>query len=302
MKKILDYLKSKTEINISIFTLFFLAVIFLFLLNLNTNQKLTKKQAELDENTEKMISVIETLKLRLSSTTKEKDLLSDILTITKARNSEFENQINTLSQTVGVLDKLSKTDQELLQKYSKVYFLNEHYVPSNLSNIEKEFIYQSKENLMIHSKVKPFLESMILKARSENIDLFVLSSYRSFDDQAVLKKGYTVTYGKGTANQFSADQGYSEHQLGTTIDFTTNSLKGNLVGFDKTSSYKWLQENAHLFGFTLSYPKGNEYYIFEPWHFRFVGVELATKLKNENKYFYDLDQREISQYLVKIFD
>jgi LAS superfamily LD-carboxypeptidase LdcB len=144
---------------------------------------------------------------------------------------------------------------------------------------------------MIHSKVKPFLESMILKARSENIDLFVLSSYRSFDDQAVLKKGYTVTYGKGTANQFSADQGYSEHQLGTTIDFTTNSLKGNLVGFDKTSSYKWLQENAHLFGFTLSYPKGNEYYIFEPWHFRFVGVELATKLKNENKYFYDLDHQ-----------
>jgi len=63
-----------------------------------------------------------------------------------------------------------------------------------------------------------------------------------------------------------------------------------------------LNEYAHEYGFVLSYAEGNSYFMFEPWHWRFVGVELATRLKNEGKKFYDLDQREINQYLVKIFD
>ncbi|MEK7495870.1 MAG: D-alanyl-D-alanine carboxypeptidase family protein, partial [Patescibacteria group bacterium] len=64
----------------------------------------------------------------------------------------------------------------------------------------------------------------------------------------------------------------------------------------------WLTENAYKYGFILSYPKQNTYYRFEPWHWRFVGVALATKLHDGNKYFYDLSQREIDQYLVSIFD
>jgi D-alanyl-D-alanine carboxypeptidase len=87
-----------------------------------------------------------------------------------------------------------------------------------------------------------------------------------------LKSQYRVTYGAGTANSFSADQGYSEHQLGTTVDFTTPKVGGTLTGFDKTDSYKWLQNNAYKYGFILSYPSSNGYYIFEPWHWRFVGL------------------------------
>ena len=110
-----------------------------------------------------------------------------------------------------------------------------------------------------------------------------------------------MTFGSG-ANKFSAEQGYSEHQLGTTIDFTTPALGASFSAFDTTSAYEWLQGNAHRFGFVLSYPKGNAYYIYEPWHWRFVGVELATKLHTEGKRFYDMDQREINDYLSKIFD
>ena len=52
----------------------------------------------------------------------------------------------------------------------------------------------------------------------------------------------------------------------------------------------------------MSYPKGNSYYVYEPWHWRFVGKELADDLYDENKKFYELDQREIDEYLLKIFD
>jgi hypothetical protein len=51
----------------------------------------------------------------------------------------------------------------------------------------------------------------------------------------------------------------------------------------------------------LSYPKNNSYYVYEPWHWRFVGVVLSSKLRQEGKNFYDLDQREIDNYLIDIF-
>src|SRR5690606_38397067 len=98
-------------------------------------------------------------------------------------------------------------------------------------------------------------------------------------------------------------QGYSEHQLGTTIDFTTEGLGGGLVtSFENTPAFAWLADNAHKFGFTLSYPKGNAYYMYEPWHWRFVGEDLAEDLHEDDAYFYDWDQRKIDTYLIKIFD
>jgi len=134
-----------------------------------------------------------------------------------------------------------------------------------------------------------------------NIDLKIVSAYRSFYDQLVTKISYKTLYGSG-ANQFSADQGYSEHQLGTTIDFTTAKLDGLSLQFENQDAYAWLRGNAYKFGFVLSYPKNNSYYQYEPWHWRFVGIALATKLHDENKNFYDLTQREIDQYLISLFD
>ena len=110
-----------------------------------------------------------------------------------------------------------------------------------------------------------------------------------------------MTYGSG-ANAFSADQGYSEHQLGTTIDFTTDAIGSSFSGFEDTASFEWLMENAHRYGFILSYPDNNAYYQYEPWHWRFVGVDLARDLHRDEKGFYDLDQREIDTYLIKLFD
>ncbi len=214
----------------------------------------------------------------------------------------FEQTVGTISSSVGILEKLSKTDPELLQKYSKVFFLSEHYAPERLAQIDQQYVYSDTRTEKINALVAPFLNSLLVAAKSQGVELFVKSAYRSFEEQAALKSSYKVTYGAGTANQFSADQGYSEHQLGTTVDFISTGQGGVLEGFDKTAAYQWLLNNAYRYGFILSYPRQNGYYIFEPWHWRYVGVALATRLHNENKNFYDLEQREIDIYLANIFD
>jgi|CXWL01.1.fsa_nt_gi D-alanyl-D-alanine carboxypeptidase len=238
--------------------------------------------------------------LRESET--QRQVLSSSLEAEQRKNGNFQGQIESISSTVSTLTKLSQTDSQLLAKYSKVYFLNENYSPASLSTIDKRYAYQTDRIYEFNSEALPFLEDLLEKAEEDTIDIQIVSGYRSFASQKSLKSTYTVRYGTTAANAFSADQGYSEHQLGTAVDFTTRELAGTFVGFDKSSTYTWLQENAHKYGFILSYPKSNGFYIYEPWHWRFVGVALAEDLHKSSKNFYEMDQRELNTYLIKLFD
>ena len=250
----------------------------------------------------KIIIETEQLKTNISNMEAQNVTLKAQLGAEKEVNSSFQNQISSISGTVSTLDKLSKTDTQLLQKYSKVFFLNENYTPANLSDINVQFLYEKTKSTQIYTSVKPFLESMLSQAQAGGVPILVLSAYRSFDVQAGLKSSYKVTYGAGTANSFSADQGYSEHQLGTTVDLTTPELGATFSAFDKSEAYIWLKSHAYEYGFIQSYPLKNTYYQFEPWHWRFVGVALAKTLHSENRNFYDMDQRDINVYLIKLFD
>jgi len=227
--------------------------------------------------------------------------LSNELKAEKERNNSFESQIDDMSSTVGTLDKLAKTDKELLAKYSKVYFLNENYIPKQLSEIPTEDVYNQNRTEQIHSKILPYIEKMLKAAKDDDINLEIISAYRSFTEQASLKNSYTVVYGSG-ANKFSADQGYSEHQLGTTVDLTTDKLGSGYSSFGSSDAFVWMKDNAYRYGFILSYPEGNSYYQYEPWHWRFVGRSLAKRLHEDGKNFYDLDQNTINLYLVSLFD
>lgn len=268
--------------------------IFLWQNTLKYNNLLKNHTATLEEKTE--------VERKLAEVVATNTYILQKLTDEASKNSVFENQIKEIMSTVGTLDKLSKTDKELLQKYSKVYFLNEHFIPENLAEVASDHIYEVGKKVSVHAKMLPFLEKMLVDAKNEKNPIQIISGYRSFQEQTSLKSNYSVTYGAGTANQFSADQGYSEHQLGTALDLTTPELGANFSGFKNTEAYNWLKDNAHKYGFVLSYPEGNSYYQFEPWHWRFVGVKLATRLHNEGDNFYDLDQRTIDSYLVNIFD
>ena len=217
------------------------------------------------------------------------------------RNNGIEGQVLQLSGTINQLTQLQNTDPQLLEKYSRVYFLNENYAPKSLSSIDTAYLYNPQKAQQFLTAALPYLSSLMNAAKLAGINLKIASAYRSFGTQAALHTEYLVTYGSGT-NQFSAEQGYSEHQLGTALDFITSPMTALTTKFASTAAYAWLEDNAYKYGFTLSYPKGNPYYIFEPWHWRFVGVSLATWLHQSNQNFYDVSQRTIDQYLISIFN
>lgn len=229
--------------------------------------------------------------------------LAQNLTDARNQNDQFQAQINGVKGSIDQLVKLSATDKELLQKYSKVYFLNENYIPSSLSVIPVKYNADPTRELEFHSNALPALKDLLDAANAATgTSLKVVSAYRSFGTQSSLKNDYAQSFGTG-ANKFSADQGYSEHQLGTAVDLAPTDGKNTLtLSFASTTQSAWLQQNAYKYGFVLSYPKGNAYYIYEPWHWRFVGTALATRLHNDGKNFYDLDQRDIDGYLALIFN
>lgn len=246
-------------------------------------------------------ATIEELSRRLFLTADELNQIEYDLRRERDRNEEFEDQIRSLTGTVGTLDRLARTDRELLQKYSRTFFLNENYRPARLTRIDDRYIMPGRQDQYFHTDAIPFLLDMLAEAKRDGHDLRIISAFRSFEEQAEIKGQFIQVYGTG-ANVFSADQGFSEHQLGTAIDVADLQTGATSQAFANTPAYAWLKENAHRYGFILSYPEGNRFYIFEPWHWRFVGRELASYLHQSGQAFYDLDQREIDTYLIKIFD
>jgi LAS superfamily LD-carboxypeptidase LdcB len=275
--------------------------------NLNIENLLQERNALLLESNHKgselvvASSTILELKTNLSNLHDDLEDLADNYRDEKNRNEDFEDQLRDLSGTLGDLDKLSKTDKELLTKYSKVYFLNENYIPERLKQIDDKYVLEGKKDQYFHARALDHLEDMLKAAAKDDIDLKIVSAYRSFDEQVHVKSQFTQVYGEG-ANTFSADQGYSEHQLGTTLDLTTQEVGGAYPSFAETEAYEWLLKKAYKYGFTESYPENNTFYIFEPWHWRFVGTELARDLDRGDDSFYEMEQRDIDEYLLNFFD
>lgn len=275
--------------------------------NLEIQTEAKNLKLNLDDINQKYIDIID----KIEVTEKDKiGLFNSLNGVLSDYNGLMQNY-DTKIKEVDILNKAVFLDDELLKKYSKFYFLNENYAPSSTELILSTYTLNNKD-IRILTEVKPKLENMILAAKNANqngsstnnlgeVNLVVHSGYRSFAEQKGLKSAYTKTYGISKSNQFSADQGYSEHQLGTTVDIT-DGKSGLVTSFDKSSTFKWLQDNAHKYGFILSYNKNNTYYQYEPWHWRYVGVALATYMHENNLNFYDIDQNKIDEYKTKIFD
>lgn len=107
------------------------------------------------------------------------------------------------------------------------------------------------------------------------------SGYRSYQYQTQLYNNYVNQHGEEEANTFSARPGFSEHQTGLTFDL--KDFNGQLVEDPITS--QWIKDNCAKYGFILRYPEGKEDitgYIYEPWHLRYVGEEVANQIMNNN--------------------
>ncbi len=123
-------------------------------------------------------------------------------------------------------------------------------------------------------------------AKAKAGTLLLNSGYRSYDTQKIVHARQVARLGLKAGEALAARPGYSEHQTGLAADVSASGQGCAIqVCFAKTKAGKWLAANAWQYGFILRYPDGQTKvtgYQFEPWHFRYVGVQLATEMKSQN--------------------
>ena len=171
-----------------------------------------------------------------------------------------------------------------LMMVNKFYTLDETYTPENLVTIPLTYAYGNEgDNQILDYAYEKFLD-MWQAANDEGYYLMVNSSYRNYEEQQQTYDNLKNTVGERKADEIAARLGHSEHQTGLVVDMTSkNSPYSN--EFADSEEYKWLKEHAHEFGFIERYPEGKTYltgYNPESWHWRYVGVEAATTMYEEN--------------------
>jgi D-alanyl-D-alanine carboxypeptidase len=147
-------------------------------------------------------------------------------------------------------------------------------------------IVQNPFGLQLREEAALATEEMAAAMSEEGIGALILNSgFRTYKNQQGLYNRTRDSRGSAVAEKLSARAGHSEHQLGLAADF---SARGQgcviLTCFGNTEAGRWLEQNAHEYGFILRYPKGFRAitgFQYEPWHFRYVGMELATELNTK---------------------
>jgi D-alanyl-D-alanine carboxypeptidase len=188
---------------------------------------------------------------------------------------------NMLSKTVdesGVITNPSAYDAVV----NKIRNLPADYIPPDLVTVNVPTCLPNPEIRQLRKEAADALYNMFEAAKKDGINLVARSGYRSYNTQVSLYDGYVKNYGQEYADKYSAVPGQSEHQTGLAMDITAESVGLKLEdSFGETKEGKWTMENSYKFGFIIRYPEGMENitgYLYEPWHLRYLGVELATEV------------------------
>jgi len=167
-----------------------------------------------------------------------------------------------------------------LAHVNKTNALPTSYVPVGLAQIEGSLAIGIQ---YLRADVLPYFYQLVGAASEAGYNLLALSAYRSYATQAATFNYWVSQSGYSAAAAGSARPGHSEHQLGTTVDLALQQNR-EFAYFTTSSAAGWVAHNAHRFGFVVSYPQGKQAitgYIWEPWHVRWVGVELAKNLHQQ---------------------
>ncbi|RLQ95573.1 D-alanyl-D-alanine carboxypeptidase family protein [Falsibacillus albus] len=165
---------------------------------------------------------------------------------------------------------------------NKSIALPKNYRPADLvrPNVAFSFGSQKLEKGLLRKSAAAALEKMFNGAKKDGIVLIAASGFRSYQTQAYLFNREVKQVGLKKAEIAVARPGTSEHQTGLTMDITSKSMNYSLgERFESTNEGKWLQQHAYEYGFIMRYPKRKEAitkYEYEPWHYRYVGIELAN--------------------------
>ncbi|MGK2948940.1 MAG: M15 family metallopeptidase [Acidimicrobiales bacterium] len=156
--------------------------------------------------------------------------------------------------------------------------LGSGYHPNDLRNIA-DAGFPLTDGLAVRALVIPDLDAMRQAAADNGTPLSIIAGYRSFEQQAALFDRRVTEMGVAEAGSRVARPGHSEHQLGTTIDVTTEGDTDVGQAWGASPAGQWVATNAHKYGFIISYPQDAQTrtcYDYEPWHLRYVGREMAA--------------------------
>lgn len=165
-----------------------------------------------------------------------------------------------------------------IQLVNRKYYLTNSYLPSDLveiTNVKK--IIRKNETMLLSNIVYTAYQNLYKDMKSNGLEVYIFSAYRSYEKQISI-------YNNSPNKSYVANPGHSEHQTGLVLDISTLN-SGLTVHFENTNEFKFLKNNAHLYGFILRYPKDKEYitgYSYEPWHYRYVGIEHAKIIYDNN--------------------
>ena len=227
---------------------------------------LVKEKYFLEKNLDRYLAYIEE--------EEEEDNLTDVVAIVNvnADHKWYEEELET---------DTSLNEQMIVNKF---YALSVDYTPENLVSIPLDYSYGTEgENQLIEYAYDKFLD-LWQAAHDEGFYLMVTSSYRDYASQKEIYDYRKATQGERKADETAARPGHSEHQTGLVVDMTSTT-EPSATDFSESEAYKWLKEHAHEFGFIERYPEGKTYltgYSPESWHWRYVGIEAATVMHEEN--------------------
>ena len=209
-------------------------------------------------------------------------------------NETYKDLVQTPETEAGELSSEGNTDRPDYSDYAfdkedwRLLLVNkQHSIPDDYE-FTTGAIKTMKGTQYCDERIIDDLLRMLQAAQNDNISLQVCSPYRTMEYQQMLFNNHIKEYMRKGLSYMEAFQlssvavnvpGSSEHQIGLALDIVTPSYKRLVEGFADTDAGKWLAENCYKYGFILRYPKGKEYITgieFEPWHFRYVGVDAAT--------------------------
>lgn len=176
--------------------------------------------------------------------------------------------------------KYLNTFYTLVNKYN---YLRDDFVPNNLVEMTTPY---SKEGIYLVEEARDNFYKLVDKAKEEGLTIRAISAYRGYTYQKRLYDKYVEADGVNKADTYSARPGFSDHQTGLAID--VDNTISSFENFTNTKEYQWMLDNSYKYGFILRYPSGKESittYQFESWHYRYVGLKLAKKIKASNLTF-----------------
>lgn len=150
-------------------------------------------------------------------------------------------------------------------------FAQKDWAPSDLVDFEGQ---------QLRAEAAQAARTMMDAAKAEGVTLTVSSAYRSYAVQQQTYQHWVSVNGQKVADQLSARPGYSEHQTGLAIDFSSPEGCRLEKCYEDTRAGRWLAKNAQNYGFILRFPKGQQAvtgYLFEPWHYRYLGKDLTAR-------------------------